>query len=113
LLLSKATYFAIYDASSTSFCATKPAGRALRRCRNTNSGCRWGIQVSQNEHSPGKLNVAEIAWTYEVPVTRLRRRLQGRQSKQERLAQNCKLSVDQELAVCQYLDRLDTIGTSA
>jgi len=33
-------------------------------------------------------------------------------SLQERQAQNRKLSVDLELAVCQYLD-LDTIGTSA
>lgn len=71
------------------------------------------IQTRQNEDPPGQVNIAEIARTYEVPVTRLRRRLQGRQSKQERPATNRKLSDDQELAVCQYLDRLDTIGTSA
>jgi len=41
------------------------------------------IQASQNEDSPGKLNVEEIGRTYEVPVRQLRRRLQGRQSMQE------------------------------
>jgi len=67
------------------------------------------IQNSPNQ----SLNVAEVARTYEVPVTRLRGRLQGRQSWLECQGANCRLSDDQELAVCQYLDRLDAIGTSA
>ena len=35
------------------------------------------------------------------------------QTKQERPAANRKLREDQELAVCQYLNRLDKIGLSA
>ena len=60
-----------------------------------------------------RINVAEIARTYEIPVARLRARLQGRQSRQDRPGANRKLSEDQELAVYQYLDPLDSIGTSA
>ena len=67
------------------------------------------ILARPDEH----INVAEIARTYEIPVARLRGRLQGRQSRQDRPGANRKLSEDQELAVCQYLDRLHTIGTSA
>jgi len=67
------------------------------------------IQNSTNQ----SVNIAEVAHTYEIPVTRLRGRLQGHQSRQESQEANRKLSEDQELAVCQYLDRLDTIGTSA
>ena len=48
-----------------------------------------------------------------VCLNRLRARSTGCFSKQERPAENKKLSEDQELAVCQYLDRLDTIGTAA
>lgn len=59
------------------------------------------------------VNIAQVARNYEIPITRLRAGLQGRQSKQERQGANSKLSEDQELAVCQYLDRLDTIGTCA
>ena len=58
-------------------------------------------------------NIAEIARKYEIPVSRLRARLQGCQSRQQRPGTNHKLTDDQELAVCQYLDRLDAIGTSA
>lgn len=39
--------------------------------------------------------------------------MQDRQSRQERPGSNHRLSDDQELAVCQYLDRMDNIGTSA
>jgi len=59
------------------------------------------------------VNIAQVARNYEIPITRLRAGLQGRQSKQEHQGANSKLSEDQELAVCQYLDRLDTIGTCA
>jgi len=58
-------------------------------------------------------NIAEIARNYEIPVSRLRARLQGSQSRLKRPRANHKLTDDQELAVCQYLDRLDTIDTSA
>jgi len=54
------------------------------------------IQNNSNQF----LNVAEVARTYEIPVTRLRGRLQGRQSRQEHQGANRRLSADQELAVC-------------
>ena len=58
-------------------------------------------------------NLTAIARTYEISVSTLQGRLQGRQSRQERPGTNLKLTEDQELAVYQYLDRLDSIGTSA
>ena len=58
-------------------------------------------------------NVAAIAREFEVPVSRLRARLSGRQSRTQRPAPNKRLSEDEELAVCLYLKRLDSIGTSA
>jgi len=58
-------------------------------------------------------NLTAIARTYEIPVSRLRGRLQGCPSRHERPGTNLKLTEDQELAMCQYLDRLDSIGTSA
>jgi len=58
-------------------------------------------------------NITAVARAYEIPVSRLGGRLQGRQSRQERPGANHRLSDDQELAVCQYLDRLDTVSTSA
>jgi len=67
------------------------------------------IQARSDQH----VNIAQVARNYEIHITRLRARLQGRQSKQERQGANSKLSADQELPVCQYLDCLDTIGTSA
>ena len=59
-----------------------------------------------------KPNIAAAAREFRVPEQRLRARWNGRVSKQERPAANRKLSEDQELAVCQYIDRLDSIGTA-
>ena len=58
-------------------------------------------------------NISADAREFRVPEQRLRARCKGRLSRQERPAANRKLSEDQELTVCQYLDRLDMIGTSA
>ena len=58
-------------------------------------------------------DLTALAKSHEIPVRRLRARWQGRQSKHERAAANRKLSEDQEVAICQYLDRLDIVGTSA
>ena len=58
-------------------------------------------------------NVSAAARQFRVPEQRLRARYKGRLSRQERPAANRKLSEDQELAVCQFLDQLNTIGTSA
>ena len=48
-----------------------------------------------------------------MPEQRLWAWWNRRLSRQERPTANRKLSEDQELAICQYLDRLDTIRTSA
>ena len=58
-------------------------------------------------------NVAAVACEFQVPVSRLRARLGGCQSRSQRPAPNKRLSEDEELAVCLYLERLDCIGTSA
>lgn len=58
-------------------------------------------------------NLSAIAKRYEIPYHGFRARWQGRPSKQGRSSASKKLSDDQEAAVCQYLDRPDTVGTSA
>jgi len=58
-------------------------------------------------------NLSAIAKRFELPYHRFRARWLGRPSKQERFSGSKKLSDDQEAAVCQYLDRLDTVGTCA
>ena len=55
----------------------------------------------------------KIARTYKIPLVRLPGPLQGRKSRLDHPGANRKLSEDQELAVYQYLDRLDAVGTSA
>jgi len=67
------------------------------------------VNTSKNSYP----NIAEIARQYEIPIHRFRARLQGRQSRTELSGTNRKLSADQALAVCQYLHRLDVIGTCA
>ncbi|RPA89027.1 hypothetical protein L873DRAFT_1723712 [Choiromyces venosus 120613-1] len=61
------------------------------------------------------LNIAAAAWEFEIPISCLRVLWKEHQSKleQDRPGTNKILSSDQELAVCQYLDRLDNIGTNA
>ena len=61
----------------------------------------------------GQPNFAAAAREFLLLVQRLRARWNGRQSKIQRLAGNRKLSQHQELAVCEYLDRLDNIGLPA
>ena len=75
--------------------------------------CIQATITSVQNRPQEQINVAELTRTYEVPVHRLRACLHGRQARQERPATNRKLTEDQVLAFCQYLDRLDTIGTSA
>ena len=58
-------------------------------------------------------NIAAAAREFRVPEQRLRARSIGCLSKQERPAANKKLSEDQELTVCQYLDRLDIASSSS
>jgi hypothetical protein len=60
-----------------------------------------------------KPNLAAAAREFEIPITRLRARWNGRRSKCDVPGPNKRLSEDQELAVCLYLDRLDDIGTCA
>ena len=67
------------------------------------------ISTTQNDYP----NLASLAKSYEIRLERLRAHWQGRQSKLDRPGANRKLSEDQEAVVCQYLDRLDMLGTSA
>ena len=67
------------------------------------------ILESHQEYS----NIKAVVHKFEVSVSHLRARLQGTSSQQEHPTTNCALYEDQELALCQYLNRLDNIGTSA
>jgi hypothetical protein len=61
----------------------------------------------------GQPNFAAAAREFLLPVQRLRARWNGRPSKIQTIPGNRRLSKHQELAVCQYLDRLDNIGLPA
>ena len=67
------------------------------------------IQNGENAYP----NIVKIAPNFEVPDSRPQAGSQGRQSRQECPDTNYRLSDDQERAVCQYLDRIESIGTSA
>ena len=54
-----------------------------------------------------------IAATARVTATQLRARWNGHQAKSDIIPCNRKLQVDQESAVCSYLDRLDKIAIPA
>ena len=60
-----------------------------------------------------KPNIAKLARSFKVPEARLRARIEGRPSRSECGATNRLLSESEELAICLYLKRLDTIGTAA
>jgi len=70
-------------------------------------------QALHKLHDCEKPNIAAVAREFQVPVSRLRARWNGRSSKQDLPEPNKRLTDDQELALCLYLRRLDTIGTSA
>ena len=65
-----------------------------------------------SDRGDDNLNLAAAAREFRVPVKPLRARWAGQQSKQERPSTNKRLSEDEELAVCLYLDRLEAIGTA-
>jgi len=60
-----------------------------------------------------KLNIAGVAREFEVPESSLRACWNGRQTRSRRSAVNRRLTEAEELAVCMYLKRLDTIEISA
>ena len=66
-----------------------------------------------SDRGDDNLNLAAAAREFRVPVKRRRARWAGQQSKQERPGTNKRLSEDEELAVCLYLDRIEAIGTAA
>jgi len=68
------------------------------------------IEKISHEEKP---NIPATARDLKLPEHRLRARLKGRQSRHQRPASNRKLSPDQELALCQYWNRLDEIGLPA
>jgi hypothetical protein len=57
-----------------------------------------------------KPNIAAVVREFNLPESRFRARLKGRQSRNQREGPNKKLTPDEELALCQYLNRLDEIG---
>ena len=60
-----------------------------------------------------KPKIAVVARNHGVPYQRLRARWKGRPSKLNHPGANKRLSIEQEAALCQYLDRLDEMGTPA
>ena len=54
--------------------------------------------------------IATVAREFGVPRTRLRNRLAGRPPKKGQPAANMKLSDEEEVALCRYIDRLDNIN---
>lgn len=66
-------------------------------------------ELSQSEHP----KVAVAARNHAVPYQRLLARWKGRPSKLGQPGNNKRLSIEQELALCEYLDRLDEMGTPA
>ena len=66
-----------------------------------------------SDRGDDNLNLAAAAREFRVPVGRLRARWAGQQSKQERPGPNKRLSEDEEIAVCLYLDRLEAICAAA
>ncbi|KAA8911523.1 hypothetical protein FN846DRAFT_412563 [Sphaerosporella brunnea] len=64
---------------------------------------------ARGEENP---NIAAAAREFKLPPQRLRARWGGRHSKKTRPASNRKLTEEQELAVCLYLDRLGGATTT-
>jgi len=64
------------------------------------------------QKSDESTNLAAAAWELNFPLKHLRVRLNERGSKEMQLPANKKLTEEDELAVCQCLDRVDRIGIS-
>ena len=58
-------------------------------------------------------SIAAACEAFDAPESRVRRRLIGISSKKESGGYNKRLSPDQELAVCHFLDRIATLGIDA
>lgn len=54
--------------------------------------------------------LATVARLFEIPRSRLRRRFNGCSTKKGRPATNTKLSREEEVALCHYIDRLDAVN---
>ncbi len=54
--------------------------------------------------------ISIVAQTFNVPYHRLRARLKGRIARNQQPILGQKLSITQENALCQYIDRLDAVG---
>ena len=68
------------------------------------------VLLQKGEENP---NLAAAAREFNLPPQSVRARWNGRESKEKRVPANRRLMEEEELAVCQYLDRLDHIGSSA
>jgi len=74
------------------------------------SDIQEAIRAIQNRDFP---SIASTARHFNVPYSRLRKRLAGRKPKTQRIKTNLRLTADQDAGLCQYLDRLDELGLSA
>ena len=63
--------------------------------------------ISNDENTT---SIPELAKKFDVPLRRLRDRLNGVSSRIRRIGANKKLSEPEEQALCEHLDRLDKIG---
>ena len=57
-----------------------------------------------------KFTISKLADEFKVPESQLRRRLKGVPSKMQQVPVNRKLSVAEETALCEHLNRLDKLG---
>ncbi|KAK2608932.1 hypothetical protein QQS21_002508 [Conoideocrella luteorostrata] len=61
------------------------------------------------DDNPGA-KIAAVAREFDVPRSRLRRRLQRISTKKDSPAHHSKLSDEEETALCQYIDKIDSIN---
>ena len=84
--------------------------QCLSRTIGLRNKFKKALEAIEQQESP---NIATVAQQFWCPEQRLRARWKGRLPCTAREPTNRKLSSAQELAICQYLDRLDQIGIAA
>ena len=70
-------------------------------------------EAVQAFHTRGGAIAAHLAEEFDVPVSRLRARLAGRQSRSQRIGSNRRLTKEQEDGISAYIKALDLAGVSA
>ena len=74
------------------------------------SRIQHAITVIQGQESA---NISDIARQFGVPLQRLYHRWHGRPAKTDLSGPNRRLNIEEERALCRYLDRLDRMGLPA